>query len=236
METAAEAVQRVTESLSKAHPPTASAASSCPACDDTGWVNHPTVRAVVRCECAVRRIAAGRTREVLEQWPEYAEARLDSFFPRSLQQSSALRIIRENPEGSYYLHGNYSAGKTFLMIAQYRHVALSGMPCLLRPSRQLADELRKAEMSPPAGEKPFESPVLEMISDPKHCHLFVDDLEKTPARTDFRAEATFYWLDTLKRHCHGLTVTSNRPLQELTGILGDAAVARIDRICTQIRM
>jgi hypothetical protein len=75
-----------------------------------------------------------------------------------------------------------------------------------------------------------------MLSSPKHCHLFLDDVEKTPARTDFHAEAAFHWLDTLKRHQHSLTVTSNLPLSELTKYLGDAATARIDRLCTQIEL
>jgi DNA replication protein DnaC len=156
--------------------------------------------------------------------------------PNSPAQADAIERLRTNPGGSYYLHGAYSLGKTHLMVAQYQHLALAGTPCLLRSSRQLADEMRRAEITPSSGEEPYESPVLQMLMKPKHCHLFVDDLEKTPARTDFRAEATFYWLDTLKRHCHGLTVTSNRPLQDLTGILGDAAVARIYRIWSVISL
>jgi DNA replication protein DnaC len=193
------------------------------------------VAPVAFCECRKRRIAQGRLREVLEEWPEYAEAKLDSLLPRSPEQADAIERVRSDPGGSYYLHGPYSRGKTHLMVAQYQRLALAGVPCLLRASRQLADEMRRAETAPPPGQEPYDSPVLEMLSRPRHCHLFVDDLEKTPARTDFRAEAVFYWLDTLKRHRHGLTVTSNRPLQELTGVLGDAAVARIDRICTQVR-
>jgi hypothetical protein len=131
---------------------------------------------------------------------------------------------------------DFCHGTRHLMMAQYRAVALPGVPCLLRSSRQLAEEIRKTEMSPPAFEEPYESPVIAMLSHEKHCHLFVDDIEKTPARTEFRAEAAFHWLDLVKRHVHGLTVTGNPALQFLTSVLGDAAVARIDQICDQIEM
>ena len=46
----------------------------------------------------------------------------------------------------------------------------------------------------------------------------------------------FDLLDTVKRRQLGLTLTSNLPLADLTGVLGDAAVARIDRICKRIEL
>jgi DNA replication protein DnaC len=173
---------------------------------------------------------------MLEGWPEYRAARLETMEPKSPAQAAALARIKAAPQESYYMHGTYSVGKTHLMIAQYRAVALAGIPCLLRSSRQLADEMRKAEMSPPPGMEPCESPVIRMLSGSRHCHLFVDDIEKTPARTDFRAEAAFHWLDLVKRHMHGLTMTGNLALQALTSVIGDAAVARIDQICEQVEV
>jgi DNA replication protein DnaC len=156
--------------------------------------------------------------------------------PRTPAQSAALERVKSKPTGSYYLWGFYATGKTHLLIAQYQRLALAGVPCMLRSSRQLADEMRKAEMAPPAGEEPYESPVLRLMESQAHVHLFIDDIEKTPARTDFRAEAAFHWLDTLKRRQHGLTVTSNLPLEALTGYLGDAAVARIMRVCERVQL
>ncbi len=88
---------------------------------------------------------------MLERWPR-RDARLESIRPRSAGPAAALERIRARPEGSFYLHGYYSSGKTHLMIAQYRAVALAGVPCLLRSSRELADEMRKAQAAPAAGE------------------------------------------------------------------------------------
>jgi DNA replication protein DnaC len=237
-ESVADILRRLRENLSKARQDTQSQEekSSCLDCADTGWVKVGETNSVRQCKCQLKRIAATRLREMLEGWPEFRDARLEAMEGRSPQQMAAIGRVRNAPLGSYYFHGIYRGGKTHLMIAQYRLAALGGIPCLLRSSRQLADEMRKAEMSPPAGQEPFESPVIRMLSSPKHCHLFIDDIEKTPARTDFRAEVAFHWLDLVKRHQHGLTLTSNLPLQSLTSLIGDAAVARIDQVCELVEV
>ncbi len=48
------------------------------------------------------------------------------------------------------------------------------------------------------------------------------------------AEAVFDLLDTIKRKHHALTVTSNLGLADLRPVIGDAAVARLDRICAKV--
>jgi DNA replication protein DnaC len=189
---------------------------------------------VTRCECGKRRIAEQRIRAVLDDWPEYASASFEN--PRDLVQREAIRRIAANPSGSYYISGYYASGKTWLLVAQYRHLALSGARCLLRSSKQLMDELRKAELTPPQGQQPFESPVLQMVNLAASGHLFWDDVEKAAGRSEFRAEAIFDLLDTIKRRQLGVTVTSNLQLSDLTRILGDAAVARLDRMCTKITL
>jgi DNA replication protein DnaC len=205
----------------------------CPACNGTGFVHPNGSTAVTRCDCLKARISAGRIRTVLEDWPEYADADLENFQPRSLLQIEAIKAIKANPEVSYFLHGYYGSGKTHLMIAQYRYLALRGSTCILRSSKQLMDELRKAEMQAGPGQEPFESPVWKLVNE-SSGHLFVDDIEKAPARSDFRAEALFDLLDTIKRRQLAITVTSNLDLPALTKLMGDAAVARLDRICTRI--
>lgn len=207
----------------------------CPDCNGTGFVHASETNAVVRCDCLKARISADRIRAVLEHWPEYAQASLEFFRPRNLLQMEALKAIKANPKGSYFLHGFYGSGKTHLMIAQYRHLALQGSTCILRSSKQLMDELRRAEMQAGPGQEPFESSVWKLVNE-SSGHLFVDDIEKAPARSDFRAEALFDLLDTIKRRQLAITVTSNLDLPALTKLMGDAAVARLDRICTRIAL
>lgn len=214
----------------------------CPHCAGTGWVRpNPDSPAVARCICLKRRIARQRLAVVLEDWPEYARARLDRMEPR-LQQVNALKIMRENPNGSFLLSGYYGNGKTYLMLAQYCSMALTGGNCLLRSAKDLMDELQKATMMPSAGQEPFESPVLQLVNFSKSGHLFIDDIEKAPARSDFRAESLLDVVDKIKRRQLGITITSNLPLigpdrsKDLRSVLGDAVVARLDKICTRIEL
>jgi DNA replication protein DnaC len=191
---------------------------------------------VRRCQCQERRIATARIRTILADWPEYAEADLESFNPKNLRQTDALEKLRSNPGGSYFLTGIYACGKTHLLVAQYRALALRGDYCLLRSGKQLADEMRLAEIAPADGQQPRLSLVLEAARTAEKFHLFYDDIEKAGGRTEFRAEAIFDLVDTLWRRQLSLTVTSNLTLDQLRSSIGDAAVARIDRICTQIRL
>jgi DNA replication protein DnaC len=216
--------------------PMSQSSDECSACNGTGWIHPPGIAAVTRCDCQKQRVAAERIRTVLEEWPEYATAKLEDQ-PANLMQAEALKVIRGDPTGSYLIRGYYGSGKTHLLIAQYRHMALAGIPCILRSSRQLMEELRKAE-APKQQNDPNEyvSQVWLMANTAPAGHLFWDDVEKAAARSEFRAEAVFDLLDTLKRRQLGITVTSNLSLAELTGVLGDAAVARIDRMCTQIQL
>jgi DNA replication protein DnaC len=195
---------------------------------------------VRECECKKRRIAQGRIREILKNWPEYKDAQLETFKPRSVRQQNAIRAIRENPTGSYFLGGYYQQGKTHLLVAQYRWMADAGMRCILLSAQELMDDLRKAE-TPMDGQPPYESPVLRMVDFAGSGHLFIDDIEKAPSRSGFRAEMLFSVLDRIKRRQLGLSVTSNLPLisedeKDLRQKLTDEVAARIDQICSQIDM
>lgn len=203
---------------------------ACAPCRDTGWVRAET-GAVTRCECLKRRIADERVREVLRDWPAYAEADLDTIEPRDLGQRTALNALRADPGGSYFLHGSFSSGKTHLLVAQYRHAALTGAPCALRSSKQLVDELRKAEMDPE-----YASPVLRGVNLGERFHLFWDDMDKAPARTEFRQEAVWDLLDTIARRNLRLSVTSNLSFDKLapSGTATHPIVSRLDRICTPV--
>jgi DNA replication protein DnaC len=53
--------------------------------------------------------------------------------------------MRENPEASYLLWGPYDSGKTHLLYAQYRQLALAGVPCNVRTADELLDEIQRME-------------------------------------------------------------------------------------------
>jgi DNA replication protein DnaC len=212
--------------------------SKCPICQGTTWIpipDDPDGR-VKQCQCQKIKIAAIRIQVILQDWPEYLNARLESYAPRSAGQVNALTAIRGDPHGSFFFTGKYSHGKTHLMIAQYRHLALAGGRCILRSARDLMEELRKAEAPADSNREVFESPVLQMVNLAPAGHLFIDDIEKAGARSEFRAEMIFDLLDTIKRRQLGITVTSNLPLQDLAPKIGDAATARLHRLCREIEL
>jgi DNA replication protein DnaC len=213
----------------------------CAVCSDTYWEPVEGTNRVKRCECQKKRIMLARIRVVLEDWKEYKDARLQTFMPLSgnIRQANALNAIRENPHGSYFLTGYYRQGKTRLLVAQYRYLAEYGERCLLRTARDLMEELRRAEAPTEPGKPQFESAVLQMVNQAETGHLFVDDIEKAPARSDFRAESLFGLLDTMKRREIRLTYTSNLPLisrngDDLRAKLTDQVVSRLDKLCQPI--
>jgi DNA replication protein DnaC len=219
--------------------------NECPICRGTGWevVQVPNGEAVKFCECQKLRIAEDRIRVVLQNWPEYKNARLEDFKPRSVGQQNALTSIRENPRGNYLLTGLFSRGKTHLMVAQYRHLALAGEKCILRSARDLMEELRKAEAPPDPHSNVFESQVLQMVNLAPSGHLFIDDIDKAPARSQFRTEMLFDIFDTIKRRQQGLTITTNLPMmkkekdkKDLRDVLGDEVVSRLYRLCREIEL
>jgi DNA replication protein DnaC len=218
--------------------------NECQVCHGTIWVPVDGGPGVRRCDCQKRKIAEERIRVILRDWPEYQKADLETYRPRKdcVCQENAFLKMRENPHGSYLLTGSYSRGKTHLMVAQYRHLALAGEGCLLRTARGLIEELRKHD-TPPENEKEFISPVLQMVNLSDAGHLFIDDIDKAPARSGFRLEMLFDLFDTIKRRQLGLTVTSNLPLiskdarkQDLRAVLSEPVASRLYRICTPIEL
>jgi DNA replication protein DnaC len=160
---------------------------------------------------------------------------------KNIGQTNALRIIKDKPTGSYFLGGYYQRGKTHLLVAQYRWMLDRKMRCILVTAQDLMEDLRKTEMTPNDGQPPYESPILRMVEHPDGGHLFIDDIDKAPVRSGFRAEALFALLDQIKRRQLGLSVTSNLPLtseeesvETIESKLTSQAVSRIHQICKVI--
>jgi DNA replication protein DnaC len=176
------------------------------------------------------RIRASRLAGIPER---FRESSFKSYQSSNPKQEKALSVIRENPEGSYYLTGSYGSGKTHLLYAQYREMALAGRTsCHVRTTRELVKELQRAEF-----EDGFVSPVLAASSQSAPYHLFWDDIDKLKV-TDFKTEVLFDLVDGLYRQKHGLTVTSNYSMQALVERerLHPAIVRRLDDTCRMIEL
>ncbi|MFA5387692.1 MAG: hypothetical protein WC322_04920 [Candidatus Paceibacterota bacterium] len=216
----------------------------CQLCQGTGWAPVPETNRVKRCQCRYEEIKNALLHDLLKNWPEYKNADFKAYQARNPQQQAAVELIRSNPTGSYFMHGNYGAGKTHLLVAQYRAMCLARIPCQLRTARQLVAELTQAELPKERDRETFISPVLRMVQESAQAHLFIDDIDKMDAaRTDFRAEVLFDLLDTIKRRQLGVSITGNLPLvskggsgRDMRQVLTDQVVSRIYRVCTEVKL
>jgi hypothetical protein len=100
------------------------------------------------------------------------------------------------------------------------------------------EELRKAEAPPDQHGNMFESEALKLANLAPAGHLFVDDIDKAPAISSFRAEMLFDLFDTIKRRQLELTIMTNLPLKkkDLRDVLGGEVVSRLYRLCREIEL
>jgi DNA replication protein DnaC len=138
-----------------------------------------------RCECMKEKILGSRLSVIPER---FKASTLDSYRPRNPKQQRALDMMRMDPGGSWYLTGSYGSGKRHLLYAQYRETVHAGKTrCHVRTTRDLAEELRRAEF-----DDGFVSPVLSAVSGSAPFHLFWDDIDKLKP-TDFKTEVFSIW-------------------------------------------
>jgi DNA replication protein DnaC len=169
-------------------------------------------------------VSRGKLLEIPER---FRDCTFESYHPQDSTQLGALSQIKDAPENSYFLHGPYGSGKTHLLLAQYRTLVLAGIPCDLRTTAQLLNEIQRMEF-----DSDFLSPVFLHIRCGRRYHLFWDDLDKFKM-TDFRSQELFDLIDTIYRRNLSITITSNFTLKELAEFekVHPSFIRRIDEIC-----
>ena len=117
--------------------------------------------------------------------------------------------------------------------AQYREVVLAGgIRCHVRTTRDLVEELRRAEF-----DEDYISPVIAAAGKPERYHLFWDDIDKLKP-TEFKTEVLFNLVDSLYRQKHGLTVTGNYSMRDLVEHerMHPAIVRRLNYMCKVVEL
>jgi DNA replication protein DnaC len=183
-----------------------------------------------QCGCVAEK---ARIRNLALIPERFKGSTFESFKPRDPKQQRALSLMQKDPAGSWYLTGAYGNGKTHLLYAQYQEIVISGkMRCHVRTTRELVEELRRAEF-----DEGFMSPVLAAASKSVPYHLFWDDIDKLKM-TDFKTEVLFDLVDSLYRQKHGLTVTGNYSMRDLVEHerMHPAIVRRLDDMCRVIEV
>ena len=204
---------------------------ACSLCDGSGWQPAGTEDSRYRrCECVKAALVAARLAAIPAL---FRGATFESFVARNPQQERAAALMRELPEGSWYLTGHYGSGKTHLFYAQYREMAVIGKTHFhVRSTRELVEELKRIEFH-----SEFISPVMAAAYSSAPYHLFWDDIDKIKP-TDFKTEVLFELVDALYRQKHGLTVTANYSLKALVERerMHPAIVRRLDDMCKVIQL
>jgi DNA replication protein DnaC len=204
---------------------------SCEVCRGSGYIKLAIPggngSSVARCECQKQKVIQSK----LEAIPNrFRDASFANYVPTDSAQEIALNKISSEFTGSYFIHGEYSRGKTHLATAQYRHIVMIERNCMFMTMAELMSELRKAEMDPD-----YFSTLRHRVRHSESFHLFIDDVDKFKV-TDFKFEVLFDLFDTIYRRNLGLTMTSNFSLRELRDQLDGSILRRIDDICTVIEL
>jgi DNA replication protein DnaC len=204
----------------------------CSLCGGTGWRRAEGEEFIGfrQCQCVKARVQAARLSAIPEL---FKTSTFDSYHPRNQHQECALALMHGNPGGSWYLTGLYGNGKTHLLYAQYRALVLSGkIRCHVRTTRELVEELRRAELN-----DSHDSPVIASASNSTPYHIFWDDIDKLKL-TDFKTEVLFNLVDSLYSQKHGLTVTGNYSMRELIEHerMHPAIVRRLNDMCRVVEV
>ena len=159
--------------------------------------------------------------------PKFHSVSLENYHPRNETQRVVLERLLKNPGGAYFICGDYGAGKTHLLCAQFRNL-VDEKKVVFRTTDELLQELRQEEL-----DQGYTAPA--MLLENEGSHLFWDDADKFKL-TEFKAEAIYRLVDTLYRKKVGLTATSNLRLAALMDKVGPAVVRRIDDMCEVLEL
>src|SRR6185295_585663 len=160
--------------------------NECPLCGGVGYVR--VTGGVVRCECQKQKIARKKLAEIPER---YRDSTFANYVPEDAQQQAALDRISGDFTESFFIHGDYSRGKTHLATAQYRRLIEIERPAMFFPMSELLHELRRAEL-----DRDFFCVVRDRAMHADTLHLFVDDIDKFKP-TDFKSEVLFDLFDCI---------------------------------------
>lgn len=200
----------------------------CQICGDVG-VEFISERAVRVCQCVLEnkiKRAVGET---------FINKGFKEYIPKNESQVKVLEAFNRNPDGNFYLHGDFGSGKTHLLSAQYSAMVRSRSEKLLvfMTDIELINSIkRKDPLITVENVKRSEDGV----------HLFFKDFGKTNP-TAWALEELFNIFDVIYNRQgeggkFGISVASNSELSVIADrydiegtALGGAIARRIQDMC-----
>jgi DNA replication protein DnaC len=171
----------------------------CATCEDTGF--ELTDKGARPCECRLNRIRDSRFAKIP---PKFAGLRLADIQPRKGQEQ-IITFAKENPQGSYFLAGNFGTGKSMLMWALYREAIERNAPKLIACT--LAELLNEYRGFINGGPLPRMN-ATELKQSHTRYSIFFDDIDKAKP-TEYAAEQFFEIVNAIYEYGHQVVTTTN---------------------------
>jgi len=187
---------------------------NCELCKDIKYIPAVTEKgnsAVTPCRCLMLEAK----RRCFGDY--FLDKNLDNYEARTPSMASALKLLKGNPVGSYYIYGNVGLGKTHLVAGLYEANYNNGRwtSTHVLTETQLTESIKDYSIRA----------MLRTAST-----FVIDDLGKIEvAKWDIEALFNFY--NEVYRNDQALIISSNYSLQALSGIYGGAISRRIEERC-----
>ena len=196
----------------------------CLECSDTGWLikkNSNGRDCAKKCACKKRKVLEKKFAVIP---PEFRDKTFENFECQGKQDEANIDAIMADVERGVYYHGAYGAGKTHLLVAQYKEVLkrkLNGVGVIpvLVSSNDLSVEFRAEALGQG-------SLSLSLARDASRLHLFLDDIDKIKL-TETKETMLFELFNLMSLNHHRLSITSNMKSRELENLFGGATTRRI---------
>lgn len=148
--------------------------------------------------------------------------------PPSNSVLKVTEVLKADIKSGCFLSGPIGSGKTHLLAAKFRMLAERGeFRTLFWREVDLIHGLQKKMYAE-------EGAGFEQLENMGYCHLFIDDMGKTPI-TDDRAYQVFRLVDLFFNNEFQMTISSNFKMSELEsrlgGEYGPAIVKRLKTVC-----
>ena len=221
----------------------------CSRCSGTGWevVEGNGVRQVRRCSCSIEQ----EKRQLLSKIPaRYRTARLEDltpcqdrnrcFAPVEIQEQ-VIAVLKNRPDDSYCFLADVGFAKSHYLSVLYRHaIEAEGTGCYFVQGAELVRGFRDIEFGSDFEPYLCVPTIRRDIEQGLRPHIFIDELEKVPTRSQFVWAKVSEFFDALYRlsdrdsQALQLCVASNLDRSEFQEFWGGAILRRLQELCVMM--
>ena len=166
--------------------------------------------------CVLERIRRKKLATVPPKFQNATIANLQVDITRHPKQAEFVPMVKQNPQGSYFLAGRFGTGKTHLMYALYHEAVMNDQRTVICTLNELLNEyklyiqasMNNQEVTPPR--------LLAGNLRQKHTKysIFLDDVDKVKP-TEFVCQEVFDLVNAIYDYEHQIVLTTNFSLQKL---------------------